>query len=143
MNTERRTDTAGIDGAPTHVLVIGGTRLSLAVAEYLTRTGSVTYASGNQPSGGVDGVDAIDRDIATATDVRALASEVADVDLVVAVGSDSRALLTGRLIRQQLEPRTVVAGIFDPANAAAFEGTGVETVDIPRLLADEICDRYR
>jgi len=48
----------------------------------------------------------------------------------------------GYLVRRELDPCNVVAGILNPANGSAFEGTGVDHIDLPRLLAEQICDRY-
>ena len=64
-----------------YVLVIGGTRFSLAVAEYVSEDAqSVTFVSENQPTDIGDGVKLIHHKLADANDVRTLASEVTDVD---------------------------------------------------------------
>jgi Trk K+ transport system NAD-binding subunit len=142
MHTTRRRNADRTDSTAEHVLVIGGNRFGLAVAEYLTESArSVTYAAENRPPTEIDGVEALQREIADATDVRALASEVRNVDLVVVVGSDSKALLTGHLVRREFDPCVVVAGLSDPSNQSAFEGTEVEPIDMARLLADAVRDR--
>lgn len=143
MNTTRRRDTENVDSALEHVLVIGGDRFGLAVAEYLTECSqTVTYVSTDRLSGIVDGVESLHRDLSDASDVRALGSELTGVDLVVALGSDSEALLTGYLARLELDPGVVVAGISDPDADPAFEGTGIDRIDISRLLAERIGDCY-
>ena len=74
-----------------------------------------------------------------ASDVRTLTSAVTGMDLVV--GVDSEALPLGRVVRREFDPRDIVAGISDPANGPAFEGTGVDLVDVPRLLVGQVRDR--
>lgn len=143
MNPTRRKARDEPDEAAKHVLVIGGNRFGLALAEYLTESAqSVTFVSDDQPTGGADGVESIHREISNAKDVRSLATEVTDVDFVVAVGSDTQALLSGYLVRRELDPRVVVASVSDPTNDTAFEGTGIDPIDMARLLAEEIHDRY-
>lgn len=125
------------------VLVIGGDNFGLAVAEYLTEGAqSVTFVSETKPIDDADDVESIHRELSGANDVRALASEITDIDLVVVIGSDSETLLLGYLVRRELNPRDVVAGISNPANEPAFEGAGVDHINIPQLLAEQICDRY-
>ena len=138
MNTARRRST---DSALEHVLVIGGDRFGLAVAQYLTECSqTVTFVSADRPSGIADGVEALHRELSDASDVRALGSELTDVDLVVTLGSDAEALLTGYLARLELDPDAVVAGTVDPGVDPAFEGTGVARIDVPQLLAERIDD---
>jgi len=144
MHTPRRTARDDPDGAAQHVLVIGGNHLGLAVAEYLIESArSVTFVSEDQLTDVVDEVTVIHRKLSDANDIRALASEVTDIDLAVVVGSDSEALLLGHLIRRELDPRDIVAGISDPTNDPAFEDTDVDRIDVPRLLAEQIRDRYQ
>ena len=100
----------------------------------------MTFGSEPEPGDITDGTRPIRRTPPDASDVRALASEVTDIDLVV--GSDSEALLPGYVARRQFDPRDVAAGISDPADGPAFEGTGVDLVDVPRLLVERIRDRY-
>ena len=141
MNAIRQNPRDGPDGAARDVLAIGGGRFGLAVAKYLTESArSVTFVSEIEPGDITDEMRLIQRTLLDASDVRTLASEVADMDLVV--GSDSEALLPGYVARRQFDPRDVVAGISDPADGPAFEGTGVNPVDVPRLLAERIRDRY-
>lgn len=117
--------------------------VGLAVAEYLSEGNqSVTFVSEPKPSAVADEVNSIHRKLSGAQDVRALASETTDIDLVVVIGSDSETLLLGYLIRCELDPREVLADISNPANEPAFEGTGVDHIDIPQLLSEYICDRY-
>lgn len=143
MNTTRRKPRDDPDETAQNLLVIGGNHFGLAVAEYLTEGAqSVTFVSEDQLIDVADEVKAIHRKLSNANDVRSLASEVTDVDLVVVVGSDSEALLLGYLARRELDPRVVVAGISNPANDSAFEGTGVDRIELPRLLAEQIRDRY-
>ncbi len=123
--------------------MIGGNHLGRAVAEYLTEgTRSVTFVSEDHPIDVDAGVTSIHRKLSDAKDVRALASEVTDVDLVVIVGTDSQALLLGYLARRAFDPDAVVAALSNPATDSAFEGTGVDRIDMPRLLADQLRDRY-
>jgi Trk K+ transport system NAD-binding subunit len=146
MNTTRRKTYDNPNKATQNVLVIGGNHFGLAVAKYLTEGDlSVTFVSEEQPTDAADEVKTIHRKLSNAKDVRSLASEVTDVDLVVVVvvGSDAEALLLGYLARREFDPRDVVAGISDPANDSAFEGTGVDRIDMPRLLAEQIRDRYK
>lgn len=143
MNTTRRTPRDEPDDTARNVLVIGGNHFGRAVAEYLTEGAqSVTFVSEDRPIHVEGEVTPIHRDLSDASDVRALASELRDIDLVVIVGSDSKALLLGYLARRELDPRTVVAGISNPANDPAFQDTGVDRIDIPRLIADRIRDRH-
>ena len=143
MNTTRRNSRSDSHGAARNVLVIGGDHFGLAVAEYLTEsTRSVTFVSETTPTDVADGVKPIHRELSGANDVRALASEVADVGLVVVVGSDAEASLSGYLLRRGFDPCNVVAGVSNPADDSAFEGTGVDDVDVPRLLAERTRDRY-
>lgn len=143
MNRTRRKADDELDGAGQNLLVIGGDHFGLAVAEYLTEGAqSVTFVSENRPTDIPDGVKSIHRRISDANDIRSLGSEVADIDLVVIVGSDSQALLLGYLARRELDPRNVVTDVSNPANDPAFEGTGVDRIDMPRLLAEQIRDRY-
>ena len=142
MNAIRQNPRDGPDGAAQDVLVIGGGRFGLAVAECLTEGArSVTLVSETEPVDITDEMRLIQRTPLNASDVRTLASEVADVDLVV-VGSDSEALLPGYVARREFDPCDVVAVISDPANGPAFEGTDVDLVDMPRLLVERIRDRY-
>ena len=143
MNAIRQDPRDGPDGAARDVLVIGGGRFGLAVAEYLTEDAqSVTLVSEAEPVDITDEMRLIRRTPLDASDVRALVSEVTDIDLVV-VGSDSEALLLGYVARREFDPCNVVAGISNPANGSAFKGTGVDHIDLPRLLAEQICDRYK
>jgi Trk K+ transport system NAD-binding subunit len=143
MTTTRSTEAETTDGIAEHVVVVGGDHFGLAIAEYLVGEGrSVTFVSETELPGVVDGVAFIHREITAASDVRALGLELADADVVVVVGIDSEALVTGYLVRQELNPRTVVAGLSDPSNCPAFEGTGIERIDVPRLLADRIHDQH-
>jgi Trk K+ transport system NAD-binding subunit len=129
--------------AARNVLVIGGDHFGLAVAEYLTESAqSVTFVSETNPTDVADGVKPIHHELSSANDIRALASEIADVGLVVVIGSDSETLLLGYLVRRELDPCNVVAGISNPVNGSAFEDTGVDHIDLPRLLAEQICNRY-
>ena len=126
-----------------HVLVIDGGHFGLAVAEYLSEGAcSVTLVSETNSTDIADEVTLIERTLSDANDVRALASEVTDIDIVVTVGSDSEALLLGYLAQREFDPRDVVAGISNPANGSPFEGTGVDHIDLPQLLAERIRDRY-
>jgi Trk K+ transport system NAD-binding subunit len=144
MNTTRRKQGDDPTEAAQNVLVIGGNHFGLAVAEYLSESArSVTFISEEQPTDGAPEVTQIHRKLTDTNDVRALASEVTDVDLVVVLGSDSEALLLGHLVRRELGPCDVVAGLSDPTTDPAFEGTGVDRIDISRLLAEQIRDRYR
>ena len=141
MNAIRQSPRDGPDGAAQDVLVISGGHFGPAVAEHLTEGArSVTFISEPEPVDITDGMRFIRRTLLDASDVRTLASEVADIDLVV--GSDLEALLPGYVARREFDPCDVVAGISDPANGPAFEGTGVNLVDVPRLLAERIRDRY-
>jgi len=143
MDTVRRNSHSNSHKEGRNVLVIGGDHLGLAVAEYLTEDAqSVTFVSETKLTDGTDGVKPIHRELSDANDVRALASEITDIDLVVIIGSDSETLLLGYLVRREIDPRNVVAGVSNPANEPAFEGTGVDHIDIPRLLAEQLCDRY-
>jgi len=143
MDTIRRNTHSDSDKAARNVLVIGGNRFGLAVAEYLTEGArSVTFVSETKPTDVADGVKPIHRELSGANDVRTLASEITDIDLVVVIGSDSETLLLGYLARRELDPRNVVAGISNPANESAFEGTGVDHIDLPWLLAEQLRDRY-
>jgi len=141
MNAIRQNPRDGPNGAARDVLVIGGGYFGPAVAEHLTEGArSVTLVFEPEPVDITDGMRFIRRTLLDASDVRTLASEVADIDLVV--GSDSEALLPGYVARREFDPCDVVAGVSDPANGPAFEGTGVNLVDVPRLLAERIRDRY-
>jgi len=143
MDIMRRNSRGDSHGTARNVLVIGGDHFGLAVAEYLTESAqSVTFVSETTPTDVADGVKSIHRELSNVNDVRALASEIADVGLVVVIGSDSEALLLGYLVRRELDPCNVVAGVSNPANGSAFEGTGVDHIDLPRLLAEQIRDRY-
>lgn len=143
MDAIRRNPRDNPDRTAQHVLVIDGGHFGFAVAEYLTEGArSVTLVSETKPTGVADEVTLIQRTLSDANDVRALASEVTDIDIVVTVGSDSEALLLGYLARREFDPCNVVAGISNPANGSAFEGTGVDHIDLPQLLAEQICDRY-
>jgi Trk K+ transport system NAD-binding subunit len=145
MNTTRRKARDEPDESAQNVLVVGGSHFGLAVAEYLTEGAqSVTFVSEEQPSHVPDGVTSIHRKISDANDVRSLASEITDIDLVVVVGGpDSQALLLGYLARRELDPPDVVTNLSNPTNDPAFEGTGVDRIDMPRLLAEQIRDRYK
>jgi Trk K+ transport system NAD-binding subunit len=143
MHTIRQNSRDDSHKAARNILVIGGDDVGLAVAEYLSEGNqSVTFVSEPKPSAVADEVNSIHRKLSGAQDVRALASETTDIDLVVVIGSDSETLLLGYLIRCELDPREVLAGISNPANEPAFEGTGVDHIDIPQLLSEYICDRY-
>ena len=142
MNAIRQNPRDGPDGAARDALVIGGGRFGLAVAKYLTRGArSVTFVSEPEPGDITDGMRPIRRTPLDASDVRTLASEVTDMDLVVVV-SDSEALLLGYVAQREFDPREVVAGISNPTDGPAFEGIGVDLVDVPRLLVERIRDRY-
>jgi len=142
MNATHRAPNDDPDSAAPNVLVIGGDGFGVAVGEYLTEGAqSVTVVSERQPTAPPDAVDVVDRELSDATDVRSLAAEVTDIDLVV-VGSDSEALLLGYLVRRELDPCDVVSAVSNPEHVPAFESTGVDCIDMPRLLAEEIHDRY-
>jgi Trk K+ transport system NAD-binding subunit len=144
MDTTRRKAGDDHDKATQNILVIGGNHFGLAIAEYLTEGAqSVTFVSENRPTDVVDGVESINRKLSNANDIRTLASEITDIDIVVVVGSDSQSLLLGYLAQRELDPCDVVAGISNPANESAFEDTGVDCINIPRLLAEQIRDRYK
>jgi hypothetical protein len=144
MDTTRRTHRDDSSKSAQNILVIGGTDLAVAVARYLAQGGqSVTIVAKDQPTTVADGVTPIPHEVSDASDIRAIASEVADVDLVVVmVESDSEALLLGYLVRRELDPCDVVTGISNPSRDPAFEGTGVDRIELPRLLAEKIGDRY-
>lgn len=142
MNTTRQHRQDDVSEPPQHVLVLGGAQFGLAVAEYLTGDGqSVTFVSEAFPTAAPDEVTLIHRPLTGANDFRELASELAAIDLVVVVAADAEALLLGYLARRELDPRDVVVGISDPSNEPLFDGTGVDRIDIPRLLAADILDR--
>ena len=144
MNTTRHPRREYSDKATRNVLVIGGDHFGLAVAEYLSEGAqSVMFVSETRPTGVADDVEPLHRKLSNANDIRALVSEITEIDLVVVVGSDSEALLLGYLARRELDPRDVVVGISNPANEPAFEDTGVDLIDVPQLLAEQIRDRYR
>jgi Trk K+ transport system NAD-binding subunit len=143
MDTIRQHSRDNPDKAARNVLVIGVDHFGHAVAEYLTEgPQSVTFVSETGPTDVTDEVTLIHRKLSDAGDVRALASEITDIDLVVVTGSDSEALLLGYLAKREFDPCDVVAGISNPANEPAFEGTGVDIIDMPRLLAERIRDGY-
>ena len=141
MNAIRQNPRGGPGGAARDVLVIGGSHFGLAVAEYFTAGArSMTLASEPEPVDITDGSRLIRRTPPDASGIRTLASAITDMDLVV--GSDSEALLPEYVARREFDPSDVVAGISDPANGPAFERTGVDLVDMPRLLVEQIRDRY-
>jgi len=143
MHMIRRNSRDDSSKAARDVLVVGGDNFGLAVAEYLTEGAqSVTFVSETRPTDVADEVKPIHRELSGANDIRALASEITDVDLVVVIGSESETLLLGYLVRRELDPCNVVAGISNPNNEPAFEATGVDHIDVPRLIAERICDRY-
>jgi Trk K+ transport system NAD-binding subunit len=143
MNETHQAPRDDPDSPAPNVLVIGGDDFGFAVAEYLDEGAqSVTVVSEHQPTAPPDDVEVISRELSDATDVRSLAAEVTGTDLVVVVGSDSEALLLGYLVRSELDPCDVVSGLSNPENELAFEGTGVDCIDVPRLLAKRIHDRY-
>jgi Trk K+ transport system NAD-binding subunit len=143
MNATHRSPHDDPENATRNVLVIGGNDFGFAVAEYLSAGAqSVTFVSECPPTEAPDDVEIVHRKVSDATDVRSLASEVTDVDLVVVAGSDSEALLLGYLVRRELDPTDIVSGISNPEYDSAFEGTGVDRIDMPRLLAEKIHDRY-
>jgi Trk K+ transport system NAD-binding subunit len=143
MNTTRRKQCDDPDEAAQNVLVIGGNHFGLSVAEYLTESArSVTFVSEDRPTDVADGVNSIHNELSDANDIRTLASEVTDVDLVVVVGSDAQGLLLGYHVRREFDQLDVVAGISDPANDSAFEDSGVDRIDVPRLLAAQIRNQY-
>jgi len=143
MDTIRRNSHSTSQKGVRNVLVIGGDHFGLAVAEYLTEGAqSVTFVSETKLTDVADEVRPINRELSCADDVRSLASEITDIDLAVVVGSDSETLLLGYLIRRELDPCDVVASISNPANESAFDGTGVDCINIPLLLAEQLCDRY-
>ena len=141
MNAIRQNPRDGPDGTARNVLAIGGGRFGLAVAKYLTRGArSVMFGSEPEPGDITDGTRPTQRTPPDASNVRALASEVTGTDLVV--GADSEALLPGYVARRQFDSCDVVAGVSNPADGPAFEGTGADLVDVPRLLVERIRDRY-
>ena len=143
MNTIHRNSRDNSHKAARNILVIGGDHFGLAVAEYLTGGAqSVTFVSETKLIDIADEVKPIHRELSGANDVRALASEITDIDLAVVIGSDSETLLLGYLVRRELDPHDTVVGISNPANESAFEGTGVDHIDIPQLLAEQIYGRY-
>jgi len=144
MNTTRRKPDDYPDEAAQNILVIGGNQFGIAIAKHLTKSArSVTFVSDDQPTGVTHDVTVLNRTLSGANDVRALASEITTVDLVVVVGSDSETLLLGHLVRRELGPCDVVAGISNPDNDPAFEGTAVDRIDMSRLLAEQIRDQYK
>lgn len=143
MNAPRRIERDDPAGEALNVLVIGGDKLGLAVAECLTEGAqTVTFVSDAAPTDDDGDVAAIHREVGDVSDVRSLASDVTDVDLVVTLGSDSQALLSGYLARREFGPCAVVAGVDDPTTAPAFDDTGVDCISIPQLVADRIRDQY-
>ena len=142
MNAIRQNPRDGPNGAARNVPIIGGGRFGLVIAKYLTEGArSVTFISETEPGDITDRMRLIRRTPLDASDVRTLASEVTDIDLV-AVGSDSETPPLGYEARREFDPCDVVAGISDPADGPAFEGTGVDLVDVPRLLAGRVRDRH-
>jgi Trk K+ transport system NAD-binding subunit len=129
--------------AARNALVIGGDYFGFAVAEYLTESAhSVTFVSETNLTDVTDGVKPIHHELSGANDIRVLTSEIADVGPTVVIGSDSETLLSGCLVRRELDPCDVVAGTLNPANSSALEDTVVDHIDLPRLLAEQMCDRY-
>lgn len=144
MNTTPRQPRDNSNEAKPKVPVIDGAPFGFAVAEYLTENAqSVTFVSEDQPTDVADEVKLIHRKLSNTTNIQSLESEVTDVDLIVAIaGSDSQGLPYGYITRRKFEPCDVGAGISNPANSSAFEDTGVDCLDMPRTLAEQICDRY-
>lgn len=143
MNKTQRIESDHPTVESIRALVIGGNRFGLAVAEGLTEDAeSVTLVTDDPTVTGGDGIESIQRDITGMRDVKSIASEVDDVDLVVVVGADEQALLSGYLARLELDPSMVIAGLDDPTNDPAFQGTGIDRINVPALLAERIRERY-
>jgi Trk K+ transport system NAD-binding subunit len=143
MNTTRRGSRDDPDQATQNILVLGGDHLGFAVAKYLTESAqSVTFVSENRLANIADEVNLIHRKLSDASDIRTLVSEITDIDLVVVVGSDAESLLLGHLIRREVDACDIVACISNPANDLAFTGIGVDHINVPRLLSEQVRDRY-
>jgi len=143
MHTTRRDSRNDSHRAAWNALIIGGDHFGLAVAEYLTESAqSVTFVSETNPTGVTDGVKPIHHELSSANDIRTLISEIADVGLAVVTGSDSETLLSGYLVRREPDPCDVVANISNSGRRFGPQRHWRELFDVPRLLAEQICDRY-
>ena len=143
MDIVRRNSRSDSHRAAWNALVIGGDHFGLAVAEYLTESAqSVTFVSETNPTDVTDGVKPIHHELSSANDIRTLTSEITDVGLVVIAGSDSETLLSGYLVRHEPDPYNVVANISNSGRRFGPQRHWRELFDVPRLLAEQICDRY-
>ena len=143
MDTMRRNSRNDSHRAAWNALIIGGDHFGLAVAEYLTESAqSVTFVSETNPTNVTDGVKPIHHKLSGANDIRTLTSEIADVVLVAVTDSDSETLLSGYLVRRELDPCNVVASILNSGQRFGPQGHWHGSFDLPRLLAEQICDRY-
>lgn len=127
----------------TTLVVLGGGSRARGLAESLAGSvGPVTMVGDDVGPDCTDGdFDRLDHPINHATEVNAIEDSVGSVDAVVAVGTDSEALLAGYLARRELDPNVVIATVDDPDRKAAFSATGVEPLDVSALLADRIRER--
>jgi Trk K+ transport system NAD-binding subunit len=127
----------------TNLVVLGGGSRARGLAESLAvSVGPVTMVGDDEGPERTDGeFDRLDHPINQASDVNAIGDSVGPVDVVVAVGTDSEALLAGYLARRELDPNVVIATVDDPDRQAAFSATGVEPLDVSALLADRIRSR--
>jgi len=118
--------------------VIGGRHVGRAIAKQLADRGlSVTYvdqSGSTEPPPGVQhvGVDRLDSAALRAVDVD-------DPTVVLVVGStDSQNLLLTQLVRTAFDTENVITLVNDPERGVAFDDIGVNTVEAPRMIANEV-----
>lgn len=126
-------------GSPAqHVLVVGGGRTGLAVAEALGSESTwVTFAGALDDRVESD-LRTIRRPIQSETALSTVLETLGEVDAIVAAGPDSHALLISELTLLEHPDCLAVALVDDPALRVAFEDLEVELIETPRILAREI-----
>lgn len=125
-------------------LVVGGGRPGLALAvELADGDRSVTFVGEDAGDGADETIQVLPRRVSDAGSLRDVLDVVDDVAAVIAVGTDSEALLVAHLARLELDDVPIVALVDEPWRRCAFDGIEVEALSTSTLLADSVRDRLR
>lgn len=125
---------------PHHVLVVGGGAIGWGAASHFAdRVDEVTFVGDVSDMKREESVVSFHpRTPTTAADIRTVRDTIGDVDVVVAVGEDSRSLFLAYLCKREFMPTLTLAVLNDTRRQDAFEGIGVEPVLLSELLADRV-----
>ncbi len=127
-----------LDVIPMRILVIGGGRVGLALAERLEDRGEEVVILDNNSQAVRDarqaGFSVEHGDGTDAEDLKAAGAGNAKV-IAAATGDDDVNLLVAQLAKSRFDVESVIARVNQPANVEAFEDLDIETVDTGMSVA--------